>query len=486
MAHVNPHTHEVSANIVYYGPCGSGKTACLEYIHRKLRTDLRGKLTRVPAQLDPTASYELLPVELGEIKGMRTRFQIASVPGDPIHTPTRKALLRDVDGIVFVADSRADYLASNLESLKDLEENLAAYGRRLSDVPIVFQWNRSEQPGAMMPEALSRKLNPHGAEAFESVASEGSGVLPALTTITKLILRNLRSGSHATTLEPPSAAAPRRSAGSAPATFRVAEPPAVAHFAEAPRGEQFDPRSISREADLGVGTPRDPRAAQPPAAAEATIVIEETGSDAFADDLLDARVEPIEEEELPEASLADLTADLLEEPEGAAGPSMERVIADEAEESPAFEAARGIDTVTDLETIDLDADFDAMSNLETAADLEPAADLGALDLPMEPFEESAERSASIDALESAADDFDFAGEVARLAGGPDESGFEEIEPEAAPPPGETWEIVGVGAPTRMGPSTFTIPLEISEGGGEAHVAEITITLSPPKPARKGP
>ena len=443
MAHVNPHTREVSANIVYYGPSGAGKTASLEFIHRKLRADLRGKLTRVPAQLDPTASYEMIPVELGEIKGMRTRFQIASVPGDPIHTPTRKALLRDVDGIVFVADSRGDHLESNLESLKDLEENLAAYGRHLADVPIIFQWNRSDQPGALTPEALGRKLNPSGADTFESVATDGSGVLQALTTITKLVLRNLRSVSQA--------------------------PPPVAGLAESAHGEQFDPRSISQESDLGLGALQESLVEIP----SSTIVIEETTGDSFAEDLLDAGAEPIGDEDLPEASLADLASDLLEESGAPTGGEMT------------------IESVTDLETV---MELDAMTDLETGVDVE-VEDLGPLDIPMEPFEETAALGAGPgpDPLESAFEPFDFAGEVTREAGRDmdlaegEPEGLAEEAPAAAPaPPAGSWEIVGVGTPARLGPATFTIPLEISDEGGESRVAEITITLSPPKPARKDP
>ncbi len=480
MAHVNPHTREVSANIVYYGPSGGGKTASLEYIHRKLRADLRGKITRVPAQLDPTASYELIPVELGEIKGMRTRFQIASVPGDPIHATTRKALLRDVDGIVFVADSRADRLASNIESLKDLEENLAAYGRLLADVPLVFQWNRSEQPGALTPEALGRRLNPVGAEAFESVATDGTGVLQALTTITKLILRNLRSSTQSPAPPPAVEAATRRGGESAPATFRVAEPPPAENLAVSARGEQFDPRSISREADLGLGALQDSLAAPPPLSPSPSpaMVFEEAPRDSFAEDLLDAGAEPLVEEELPEASLSDLTADLLEEPDSTKRAEMMVEIREDISESRSFGTAIDLDAVTDI---------DAIPGLETGADLE-VQDLAALDIPMEPFEEPADGTASLDILESSFEPLDFAGEVTRLAGRDLAKRIDQPGPPATAPGvgAETWEIVGVGAPKRLGPATFSIPLEISEGDGEARVAEITITLSPPKPSRKDP
>ncbi len=135
-----------------------------------------------------------------------------------------------------------------------------------------------------------------------------------------------------------------------------------------------------------------------------------------------------------------------------------------------------------------------MTDLETGAELE-VEDLGPLDIPMEPFEEIAEQSAGPDPdpLESAFEPFDFAGEVTQLAGRNiglpegEPEGLAEEAPAAAPgPPARSWEIVGVGTPARLGPATFTIPLEISDEGGESRVAEITITLSPPKPARKDP
>ncbi|MDP3937080.1 MAG: hypothetical protein Q8R92_02985, partial [Deltaproteobacteria bacterium] len=249
MANVNKHTREVSANIVYCGPSGSGKTASVEFIHRKLRADLRGRLTRTPTQMDPTVYYESLPVELGEIKGMRTKFQIASAPGDPILRAARKTLLRDVDGIVFVADARADRLDANLESLKDLEENLAAYGRSLADVPLVFQWNREDEHGALGKEEMDRRLNSLGAQGFPTVASDGTGVLEALTTIAKLILRQLRAAPASKAAQP--AAVPQTEAPKIRA--RVAEPPPLDLVEEAPvmEAETLDlSEEISDESEL--------------------------------------------------------------------------------------------------------------------------------------------------------------------------------------------------------------------------------------------
>ncbi len=377
MANINRHTREVSANIVYYGPSGSGKTASLEFIHGKLRPDLRGRLTRIPTQIDPTVAYELLPVALGEIKGMRTKFEITSVPGDPVHGTTRKTLLRNVDGIVFVADARPGQLESNAESLKDLEEILAAYGRSLADVPHIFQWNHGDADEALDEDELNRRLNKAGASSYKTIATEGTGVLDGLTTIAKLILRQLRSSS----VEP---ATPDTSAGEEITPTASEEAGRIhARAAESPPpdliggdDESFDPRPLAAEAEeTPVPAGDDPV---------------QLGEPLVQDDP--------EDTELPEALVEEL-----------------------GEEMPD------------------------------------------LDIPMEPLQDDPAADSSIDLLESDFEPIDFTTEVTDLA----ERG--ELD--------EEWEIVAVGAPTRLGPASFAIPLEIREGDHPAREVEITITLS---------
>ena len=378
MANINQHTREVSANIVYFGPTGSGKTASLEFIHGKLRPDLRGRLTRVPTQIDPTVVYEMLPVELGEIKGMRTKFEITTVPGDPIHGSTRKTLLRNVDGIVFVADARSGQLESNAESLKDLEEILAAYGRSLADVPHIFQWNHSDAEEALDEDVLNRRLNNAGTSAYKTVATEGTAVLEGLTTIAKLILRRLRSSTAATT---PNASAGEETtpvAGEEAGKIRARAVAALPQDQTGDDGESFDPRPLA-------------------AAAEAEETPEPAGDDPLhlGEPLLQ---DDSEDTELPEALVEDL-----------------------GEEIPD------------------------------------------LDIPMEPLQDDSAAGSSIDLLESDFEPIDFTTEVTDLA----ERG--DLD--------EEWEIVAVGAPTRIGPASFAIPLEIREGDHPAREIEITISLS---------
>lgn len=204
----------VDARIVYWGIEGAGTSTNLRVIHAKLRPDHRGSLERIPTRLDPTVAYDRLPIELGEIAGVRTRIQIVAVPGGAEHAPTRKGLLDRVDGIVFVVDARREHIDDNVEALAELRSALAAYGRSLEDVPLVVQYNKHDLSDAYVLEELHRKLDVRGAAAFEAVAAEGSGVLQTLTTISKRVVRTLREGRAAAAAAgapAPSAAAPLQS-----------------------------------------------------------------------------------------------------------------------------------------------------------------------------------------------------------------------------------------------------------------------------------
>ena len=192
MAEVNRDSGAVNARILYWGPAGSGKTTNLRVIHAKLRPDRRGELREIVTPLDPTISYEVLPIELGDMGGVRTRIQVVAVPGDPDQAPTRKQLLDRVDGIVFVADARRDQLDANVASFEELRSSLTAYGRPLEQVPVVVQYNKCDLSDPYTLEELHRKLGTSGAAAFEATAPQGTQVLPTLTTISKRVVRSLR------------------------------------------------------------------------------------------------------------------------------------------------------------------------------------------------------------------------------------------------------------------------------------------------------
>jgi signal recognition particle receptor subunit beta len=183
---------EVNARIVYWGIEGSGKSTNLRAIHSKLRPDHRGELRSVPTRLDPTVRYDALPIELGQIGGVRTRIQILTVPGAAEHAPTRKQLLDQVDGIVFVVDTRRERIEENISSLEELRGALESYGRALEEIPLVVQYNHRDQSDPFALEDLHRKLGMRSVAAFEAVAPTGSGVLQTLTTISKRVIRHLR------------------------------------------------------------------------------------------------------------------------------------------------------------------------------------------------------------------------------------------------------------------------------------------------------
>jgi signal recognition particle receptor subunit beta len=206
-----PDSSAVNARIVYWGADGAGKRTNLRVIHAKLRPDHRGELRSVPTRLDPSVTYTTLPIELGEVSGVRTRIQIVAVPGEREHAPTRKQLLDRTDGVVLVLDARREKLGENLASLEELKSALAAYGRRVDEMPLVVQYNKRDAADPFALEDLHRKIALRGVAAFEAVAKDGTGVLQTLTTISKRVIRNLRERA----LEPADAPAPPAKAAAA-------------------------------------------------------------------------------------------------------------------------------------------------------------------------------------------------------------------------------------------------------------------------------
>jgi signal recognition particle receptor subunit beta len=182
----------VNARILYWGLDGSGKTSNLVSIHRKLRADHRGEIQREATVIDPTVEFETLAIELGEVGGLKTRIQMIAVPGGAAQAPTRKQLLDQVDGVVMVIDSRRECIEENASSLVELREMLLDYGRNLEDVPLVLQYNKRDLSDPYVLEELHRKLDVNGAAVFEAVATENSGVLQTLSTISKHVIRSLR------------------------------------------------------------------------------------------------------------------------------------------------------------------------------------------------------------------------------------------------------------------------------------------------------
>lgn len=210
-------TRELHARIVYFGPQGAGTSENLRYIHRKLRAEHRGEL-RAHGPAD--ARHEFLPIELGMVGAHKTSIQLYTVPGGEANLVKRRELCEAVDGIVFVADLRPTRHEATAAALDELRSHLESYGRRLEDVLLIVQYNRRDLADENAIEALHRRLGLDPDCVFESVASEGTGVLQTLTSLSKLILRRLRSSTE-------DATAPEKATPSAPPALQEAPPPAL-------------------------------------------------------------------------------------------------------------------------------------------------------------------------------------------------------------------------------------------------------------------
>ena len=187
-----PDATSLRARIVYWGIEGAGKTTNLQIIHSKLRPNNRGDLQRVATRIDSTVSYETLPIQLGEVGGIPTQIDLVTVPDGAEQAPTRLQLLDEVSGIVLVLDARPARADENHASCRELSTALEAYGRSLNEVPLVVQYNKRDLCDDNAVEALHKQLALPAAAMFEAVATEGTGVLQTLTTLSKRVVRNLR------------------------------------------------------------------------------------------------------------------------------------------------------------------------------------------------------------------------------------------------------------------------------------------------------
>ena len=190
MAFVNQDTREIQLKIVYYGPALCGKTTNLEYVHRKINPNNKGDLTSLDTIKDRTLFFDFMPLVANVIRGFTTRFQMYTVPGQVMYNTTRAIVLRGVDGVVFVADSQWSEMAANVESMKNLEENLGLQSKTLDDLPYVLQYNKRDLDNIAPTHYLEFLLNNRGKRrpSFSSVATEGTGVFETLNMIARLVL----------------------------------------------------------------------------------------------------------------------------------------------------------------------------------------------------------------------------------------------------------------------------------------------------------
>jgi hypothetical protein len=192
MALFNYATRELSAKIVYYGPGLSGKTTNIEMVHKMLRPEQKGRLISLPTETDRTLFFDFLPIELGQIKGFKVRFHLYTVPGQVFYNATRRLVLQGVDGVVFVADSQREMINGDMESLKNLIDNLSSYGKKLEELPFVLQYNKRDLRNAAPVAELDTALNFLHVPIFEAVAPTGTGVTETLVGISRMVFSHLR------------------------------------------------------------------------------------------------------------------------------------------------------------------------------------------------------------------------------------------------------------------------------------------------------
>ncbi len=251
MVQINFAQKQVNAKIVYYGPGMSGKTTNLEVIHQRAPEGNRGDLTSISTDGDRTLFFDFMPLDLGTVAGMRTCFQVYTVPGQVYYNSTRKLVLQGVDGVIFIADSSPDMMEENLESMRNLVENLEEYGRDASEIPLVIQYNKRDIPGALPIAELEAQLNQRGVPAFEGVANTGQGVFPTLKAVAAAVLDTLHKQSSGNAgAAPQTAPAPEEPQAMAQQPGPTAIPP-IAPLAHAPEPKPAEDRETISMSQTG-------------------------------------------------------------------------------------------------------------------------------------------------------------------------------------------------------------------------------------------
>jgi mutual gliding-motility protein MglA len=194
MTFINYASREINCKIVYYGPGLCGKTTNLQYIYDSTAPQAKGKLISLATETDRTLFFDFMPLELGTVRGFKTRFHLYTVPGQVYYDASRKLILKGVDGVVFVADSQEERMDANIESLYNLEENLETQGYDISNIPYVLQLNKRDLPNVVPTHDLAGELQKKGEPVFEAVATNGTGVFDTLKAVAKQVLTELRKG----------------------------------------------------------------------------------------------------------------------------------------------------------------------------------------------------------------------------------------------------------------------------------------------------
>lgn len=194
MSFINYNAKEIHCKIVYYGPSLGGKTTNLQWVYQQTVGPEKSDLFSLPGDVERTLFFDFLPLNVGEIRGFKTRFHLYTVPGQVVYDASRKLILKGLDGVVFVADSQAERMEENLQSMENLKKNLEQQGYDINDIPLVLQYNKRDLPNALGVAELRSALNKYNSPDFEGTASEGKGVFESLRTVSKSIINVLKGG----------------------------------------------------------------------------------------------------------------------------------------------------------------------------------------------------------------------------------------------------------------------------------------------------
>jgi hypothetical protein len=191
---INFPAREINCKLVYYGPGLGGKTANLQWIYDHTGQNQKGKMVSLATETDRTLFFDFLPLDLGTVRGFKTRFHLYTVPGQVFYDASRKLILRGVDGVVFVADSQAERMDANVEALDNLNENLKEHGYDFQKIPYVLQLNKRDLPNALTVDTLKKDLIRRNEPVFEAVAFQGTGVFETLKEVARQVLIELKKG----------------------------------------------------------------------------------------------------------------------------------------------------------------------------------------------------------------------------------------------------------------------------------------------------
>jgi mutual gliding-motility protein MglA len=195
MTFINYASREINCKIVYYGPGLCGKTTNLQWIYDKVNPNSKGKLVSLATETERTLFFDFLPLELGTIRGFKTRFHLYTVPGQVFYDASRKLILKGADGVIFVADSQAERMEANVESLRNLGDNLKFQGLDLRTIPYVLQLNKRDLPAAVPVKTMLARLRHRNEEFIEAVAPRGVGVFETLKAAARQVLIQLKKAS---------------------------------------------------------------------------------------------------------------------------------------------------------------------------------------------------------------------------------------------------------------------------------------------------